>query len=831
MEVWVTNTSTSSANYTTRNIVAIAGLGESYDSEGKSGNNPDNNNGNLYKAMYGNADLRDIQTASYALSTSSIDGVPLQAAKDYEVLNSARLLSPSEYTLNSELGYISLKSTSASDHIVAVAYEYTKGGKTYKVGELTATTTDTTKSSSQNLIVKLIKSSIPAPNNKKLWNLTMRNIYSLGAYNVQQNNFKVEIKYYFQSDSLTTYLTYIPALNNKNLLQVLNMDRLNKRQNAMPDGYFDFIPGYTVNAATGRIIFLSARPFDAGIRNGYGNLPNIDKYTYPELYDSTLTVAEQYTEKNKYLITGKYSSSSGSEIRLGATNIARGSVRVTAGGRTLTEGSGYTVDYNMGVVKILDETALSSNSPINVSVESESFFNTQRKSLIGANAEYEFSDKFSLGATILHLNEKPLTQKVNLGNEPLSNTIWGMNGTFKSDWQWLTNAIDKLPLINATAPSSIALSGEFAQLVPGHNKAVDQEDESGVSYIDDFEGTESSINIKNPSAWALASTPKISGGQFYNKHFIRENDSFWKNHLNNVDLANIGYGLNRAHLSWYYIDQIFTSSRSNTPKNIKSDKDELSRHYVRQVNEQEIYPDKEAIYGESTTLQTLHLHYYPKERGPYNLDVDGMREDGYLENPEDRWAGVMRKLDNTNFEKSNIEYIEMWLMDPFINDDETKLNTSSGQLVFNLGSISEDILKDGRKAFENGLPTTQNMAVVDTTVWGRVPRLTAITSSFDNSYLAQQDLGLDGLSDAEEMVFETYNRYQAAVSQKINNNARRRWSEGTFSPLNDAAGDNFHYFRGSDYDDKDYKVFDRYKYYNGMEGNSTTSDNDNFSSH
>ena len=830
VEVWVTNSSTSSANYTTRNIIALTELGESYNEDGKTTDIPYNNNGNLYKTLSNNQELRNIQSASFALENTEINGKKLEPSRDYEILNNARLLSETEYTLNSQLGYISLKSTSSSDQIVAVAFEYTKGGKTYKVGELSTATTDTSKTSSQNLLVKLIKSSIPAPNNKKLWNLSMRNVYSLNAYNVQQDNFKVEIKYYFQSDSLTNYLTYIPSLSTKNLLQVLNMDRLNKRQNAMPDGYFDFIPGYTIIPSTGRIIFLSTRPFDTGIKNGYGNVSNIEKYTFPELYDSTLTVAEQYTEKNKYIITGEYSSSSGSEIRLGVTNIARGSVRVTAGGRTLTEGTGYTVDYNLGIVKILDETALASNSPINVSVESESFFNTQRKSLIGANAEYTFSDKFSMGATILHLNEKPLTQKVEFGNEPLSNTIWGMNSTFKSDWQWLTNAIDKLPLINAKAPSSIAFSGEFAQLIPGHNKSINQdESKAGVSYIDDFEGTESSINIKNPSSWALASTPKISDGPLYKKHFIRENDAYWRNHLDPIDLVNIGYGLNRSHLAWYYIDQLFTTPNSNTPKHIKADKDnQLSHHYVRMVTEQEIYQDKEESTLEPSTLQTLHLHYYPKERGPYNLDVDKMDNNGYLENPENRWAGIMRKLDNTNFENSNIEYIEMWIMDPFKYND---MNTTSGQLVFNLGSISEDVLKDGRKAFENGLPTSQNQTMIDSTIWGRVPRLTAVTGSFDNSNLEQQDLGLDGLSDNDEFTYiKSYRRYQQAINEKVNQSAKSRWANSPFSPLTDPAGDNFHYYRGSDYDDMEASIFDRYKYYNGTEGNATSNKNENYTS-
>lgn len=830
VEIWTTNTKSSSINSTRRNIIAVRDLAESYDSEGKSMEWPNNSNGNVYRELSTTPEVRDISTVSSTMESKTIDGEQMSSTWNYEILNDAKLLKESDYTINPELGYISLKSNVSSDNIVAVAYEYTQGGKVYRVGELTTNTTDTASTSTKNLIVKLIKGSFPSPQNKKLWNLAMKNVYSLGAYNIQEENFKVEIKYYYQSDSTTQYLTYLPPLGNKNLLRVLNMDRLNKRLNAMPDGYFDFIRGYTVEPNTGRIIFLSTRPFDKGIKDGYSNRAGVEKFTYPELYDSTLTKAKEFTEKDKYIIKGKYSSSSGSEIRLGATNVARGSVRVTAGGRTLVEGTGYTVDYNLGIVKILDEIALSSNSPINVSLESESFFNTQRKSLMGTNMEYAFSDKFSLGGTLLHLSEKPLTQKVGIGNEPISNTIWGMNGTFKSDWQWLTKVIDKIPFINAKAPSSIAFSGEFAQLIPGHNKAVDLED-AGTSYIDDFEGTESSINIKNPTAWTLSSAPKVTSGPLASKHFIRENDRFWGEQLDSpYKVNNIGYGLNRSHLAWYYIDQVFTGSSSNTPSHIKNeDKAQLSDHFIRQVEEREIYPDKDQKMGETTTLQTLHLHYYPKERGQYNLDVEGMGRDGYLTNPGDRWAGIMRKLDNTNFENSNVEYIEFWLMDPYANDTSTKINTTPGKLVFNLGNVSEDILKDGRKSFENGLPTSNNGAAVDTTVWGIVPRLSALTNSFDNANLAQQDLGMNGLSSEDETRFETYELYQRNVLAKVDAATKQRWDASTFSPLNDPAGDDYHYYRGTDYDDRRASIYDRYKYYNGMEGNSTASE-DRFTS-
>ena len=68
----------------------------------------------------------------------------------------------------------------------------------------------------------------------------------------------------------------------------------------------------------------------------------------------------------------------------------------------------------------------------------------------------------------------------------------------------------------------------------------------------------------------------------------------------------------------------------------------------------------------------------------------------------------MRSINATNFEQSNVEFIEFWLLDTF-----TELETPDqdlGSLIFHLGNISEDVLKDGRKQYENGLPGSEPVA-------------------------------------------------------------------------------------------------------------------------
>ncbi|MBP3575959.1 MAG: cell surface protein SprA, partial [Paludibacteraceae bacterium] len=496
------------------------------------------------------------------------------------------------------------------------------------------------------------------------------------------------------------------------------------------------------------------------------------------------------------------------EIRLNAMNVPRGSVVVTAGGATLIENVDYTVDYTMGTVTILNQSILESGTNVDVKLENQALFSMQRKSLFGANVEYEFNKDLTIGGTIMHLNERPITTKVNTGSEPLANTIWGVNAHWKTEMQWLTLLIDKVPWINATAPSTFQINAEFAHLIPGHTKEVGQ---VGTAYIDDFEATKTNIDIHYPSYWRLASTP--SSDKF--PEYENSND--------------ISYNRNRALLAWYTVDPIFGKPSSNTPKHIKDNIDLMCDHRTRTVYETEVYPNKQVMANADTRLPVLNLSYYPDERGPYNISADEIGTDGKLTNPQDRWGGIMRKLDNTDFEKANIEYIEFWLMDPFLTNPDA--GYEGGDLYIDLGDVSEDILRDGKKSFEHGLPLNEeDETMVETTVWGRVPRTTSTVVAFANEAGARekQDVGLDGLTTEQETnpMYLYYNgtnpyvEYLTALQQKVDATVWNMWAEDEFSPRNDPAGDNYHYYRGDDYDAAETPILLRYKRYNGTEGNS-----------
>ena len=802
IEVWITNKRGHFEQ--SRNLVGFMDLGESRNLNNSHWipnsaiENPANSSNNLMNEIVTQyPDARYISQTTNALAPLSDYGI--EGGQDYEKVESARLLSASEYSLNSALGYISLKSALNADEVLAVAYQYTYKGQTYQVGEFSGDVAST----DQSLIVKLLKSTTVSPHTP-MWDLMMKNVYSLGAYQVQKSNFKLNIKYL--SDTTGTEISYLPAgaISGTPLLQVMNLDNIDANNNYGADGRFDYIDGYTIYPSTGKIVFPVVEPFGSHLRKKIGDDRLADKYVYQQLYDSTLTVARQYQDKNKFILKGEYQASSGSQIRLNAMNVPRGSVVVTAGGVTLTENSDYTVDYSMGIVTITNQSIIDAGTSISVSLENQSVFSMQRKTLLGLDLNYRFNKNFNIGGTVMHYGEKSLTEKVAIGDETVNNTIWGLNFSYKKEFMWLTNWLNKIPTVNAIAPSTIDFNGEFAQIIP--HKA-DTGSAQGSSYIDDFESTQSGIDLRSPYSWFLASTPYDN----------TSNALFPESTLSN----NVDYGKNRALLSWYYIDRMFTQRNSSLcPGYIKNDMEQQSSPYIREITYSEIFPNRELNYGEASTIQTLNLSFYPNERGPYNLDANNISSDGSLLNPEKRWGGIMRKLDNTNFDASNIEYIQFWLMDPFLDKDNN--NYEGGDLYFNLGEISEDILKDGLKSYENGMPVDGSTSFTTETNWGRVSTNNSLTYAFDNTAGSRknQDLGLNGLSTEDEKAFPTYQNFVNSLRLKLSPDAIARMESDKFSPFNDPAGDNYHFYRGYDYDEMQLSIHERYKHYNGTEGNS-----------
>ncbi|MBU0486378.1 MAG: cell surface protein SprA [Bacteroidetes bacterium] len=733
-----------------RNIVAFQDLGEHQPYNqmyfGYPGTYPTNAANSLYSSMM-NALVRDVAQANNYLVAQGLD-----ASIDFEVLENARKLSQNEYSFNSKLGFISLNSALNSDEVLAVAYQYTIIGDTttFQVGEFSTSGVPTT----ENLVLKLLKSTSVNPH-VPMWDLMMKNVYAIGAYQITSEDFRLNVLYANDETGVPAGYLSEGAVGGIPLIRVFGLDNLNTQLDPVSDGVFDFIDnagtlGGTINSKNGKVFFPVLEPFGEFIYNAVNDQELSGKYAFRELYDSTKSTAMQFPEKNKFYIAGMYKSSSGSEISLNAMNVPQGSVTVTSGGIKLSENVDYTVDYTLGRVKIINEGILESGNPIKISLESNELFNMQTKTLVGTHIDHQVSKDFVLGATMLNLTERPLTQKINIGEDPISNTIWGFDGTYQTESRILTKLVDKIPFINTKEISKITVSGEFASLMPGHSRAIGK---TGTSYIDDFEGSKSAIDIKNIGSWRLASTPL---GQTSPDMFPE------------TETVSLKYGYNRGLLGWYVVDRLFVENISTTPEHIQDDENQQSNHFVRTIFETEVFPNAENPNGQPMPLSALNLAFYPSQRGPYNFDVEptdisaGIDQSGNLLNPTTRWNGIMRKIETTDFEATNVEYIEFWMMDPFVYSDGQNGNPlhSGGYLYFNLGDISEDILRDQRKSYENGLPATDVVENVDTTIWGRVPTLQALVNSFDNNPEARQyqDVGLDGLGNADEQSFfsQTY---------------------------------------------------------------------------
>lgn len=814
IEIWVTNIG--AAVTQNRNIVAFTDLGENsriYNGSVTPNPNPyyysPDNRSNDLLSKFDSTQVRNLNTVNSHLISKGFE-----PGSDFEKIELAKKLNPNEFTINNKLGFISLNSTINPDQTLAVAFQYQLIGSdsVYQVGEFS----DEGITGQSCLIVKLLKSTFLDIRNPR-WDLMMKNIYPLGAYQVNSQDFSLNILYSGDENGVPTgYFNEGPeGIKGVPLIQVFNLDNLDAMQNKVPDGVFDFLDnagtqGGTINSRNGKIFFTVLEPFGEYLRRKLTNLGAADladRYCYDSLYTLTKTGAQQYAEKNKFLIEGFYKSSSGSEISLNALNIPQGSVRVTAGGVLLTENVDYTVDYTLGRVRIINEGVMNSGTPINISLESNTLFSIQTKRLMGAHIDHEINPDFHIGGTVLNLSERPLTQKVNYGDDPISNTIWGLDYNYQTESRFITRLVDKLPLISTAVPSNVAVDGEFAHFLPGHSRAVGKE---GTSYIDDFEGTKSTIDLRNFSTWFLASAPQNQSDLFPEA---------------NTDKS-VEYGKNRAKIAWYTIDPTVFYDRNSTLKPENVDNDELSNHYVRQILENEVFPNKDIPNGTPTNIAVMNVAFYPTERGPYNYDVDGLNTDGTLRNPDLRWGGMMRKIETSDFEATNIEYIEFWMMDPFA---EGSLNDGSGgELYLNLGDISEDILKDSRKSYEHGLPISEQVTEVDTTVWGRVPDKLDLVQSFSNEAGARefQDVGYDGLRDEDErLFFSAGSEYELSFPYLDNIAANPNLGPNSIAYQNaveDPSADNYGNFRGDDLDaDPVYSsVLNRYKQFNGPDGNS-----------
>ena len=501
-----------------------------------------------------NSEYRDIisnpNSRNPALITNQLQNLSpgLSPVQDFEK-TFARKLDSSQYIYNPKVGFLSLSQPLQADEVLAVAYQYSYNGKIFQVGEFSQDLPPDSASGNQKvLFLKLLKATSQRPK-LPIWQLMMKNVYSVGFGTLDPTGFNLNVLYEQPGLGAKRYLPFGDLNLGTPILTLVNLDRLNNQNDPQPDGVFDFVEGYTVLPQYSRVIFPLLQPFGRDLAPKVFTDTTIakDSLYYP-LYDSIKVIAQQqFPNLDRFVLKGSAKTSSSSDISIGY-NIPPGSVTVSAGGQRLNENIDYTINYDLGTIKVINQAIINAGLPVQVNFENNATFGLQQKSYMGLRLDYlaknTAKQQLSIGATMVRLSERPFFTKVDYGEDPIRNTMYGADVNYHRDMPRLTKLLNKLPFYSTTAPSAINTYAEAAYLQPGHAPQIGK-GSNGVVYIDDFEGSKSDIDLRFPPiSWALASTPFGATDETGNTLLFPE-----------AALSdNLDYGKNRAKIAWYQIE-------------------------------------------------------------------------------------------------------------------------------------------------------------------------------------------------------------------------------------------------------------------------------------
>lgn len=786
---------------------------------------PGNEANDLYSRLKNEPNLRDKSLAPTILETQ----FKMTNAVDFQLVNLRKLQEGKDYSFNPQLGFISMSSQLQSDEILFVAFSYTLDDKPYQVGEFSNDVAADTLNT-KPLFLKMIRPAQlrPTYNNDVYppWDLMMKNFYSIG-YGLKPDGFKMQVMY--ESGTKAGKLNFLPApkdttAKNIPLLQLLDLDQLTNNTAPDPDNLFDYIEGLTVNTERGYIMIPHLEPFGTHLaKRMHNNADDSTRYCFQPLYDMTYQDAiQKFTQLNRYSLEGSYQGGgnssnntnnpngmqqSSAEIPLNGFNIQPNQVTITANGIKLQQGVDYEVDPSGTKAIIKNPAYIGKGQDLQVSIDQNSTFQMQTKTLVGTRLEYSPIKNTKVGFTALRLNERPMNIKTTIGDEPVRNSVLGLDVASQRELPFLTKALDKLPLLSTKAPSNMNFSGEIAQFIPGQPKQVQQDSLKGVTYLDDFEAAKLPFNMMGVQRWKLASFPK----------YQHTSDLFDPKIVYTSTDDSLAANYSRAKLSWYQIDpQVYNRQYAEIPN------EDRNNSYTRMITQREIFPTITALTGASYQ-PTFDLRYQPSKRGPYNYQTDPNRinANGELSIPYESWAGIMADINtNTDFEAQNVEFIEFWLLDPFLDDSLGIMD--GGEFVLNLGNISEDVIPDNLQFFENGLPETGGNGGVANTVWGRVPTSIPPSNAFGNNADARknQDVGLEGLStDQERTFFQKYLDKLAAVYGTT--------SDAYLNFLKDPSSDDYTHYLNQSYNAQKAGILERFENTYGTEANSPVGQTNN----
>ncbi|MBK8945913.1 MAG: cell surface protein SprA [Ignavibacteriae bacterium] len=533
-----------------------------------------------------------------------------------------RMIEGVDYDVNIYAGFISFRTQINTEDAIAVAYrtEGEPGAVDNYYGEFLKEFSDT----SSVIVLKLVKPEDLQPGGsfEEAWKLQLKNIYPIGGRDVNKEGFKLDINYQVPGQEP------VRELEGKNILETFGLDLSDESGGGNPDGAFDFDPGRTIFTKTGEIIFPKLQPFGR-------DFPFAKELAYQAVYDTTVTYAKNDKAQDKFIIIGEYSAAASSVYNIGF-NVVENSVKVSLDGRPLENGTDYSVDYNIGQVIIRNADALVPGANLKITYEKNDLFQLASKTLLGFRGIYDVSEKTKFGFSYLNLNQTTLSDKVRIGEEPLNNSIFGLDFQTGIDLPFLTKGLDYL--ISTKEMSSFNVKGEFAYMSPDPNTKksnIKSDNDQSIAYIDDFEGAKRIIPIGvNYTGWKDISIPDSIPG------------------LENLENSEIME--HKAHSYWF----------NRIPSSIRVDS---------------IWGNRKDAPRKDNDITVMDFIFNPSRRGTYNYNPN-------LDNRERNWGGMMRGLSSSagNLVEENVEYIEFWV--DVIAPDPNK------KIIIDLGQISEDIV-------------------------------------------------------------------------------------------------------------------------------------------
>lgn len=580
-----------------------------------------------------------------------------------------RRLDTTQYDINRNLGHLTILNM-RQDRTYAIGYRIENTQKGPEDDLYVGDFAQFQKEKGDTMVLQLVYRPNMQPGFETIWSRQMRNIYNIGASNIDLASTKINIWYRRESNDTTQVLDEAPD----KLVTIFGVDKINRGGSEPPDGEFD-LNGPYFNSRRGEVIFPKLEPFREGLREYFaaqGNPGAAEKYVFNEIYDTIPQIAALNTSRDRFVIAGETKGQNSNRINIGF-NIPRNSVRVFLNGRELQINQDYTVDYMMGTVTLRNPAATLPNANLRIEYEQQDIFQIATKSIVGIRADYQLYNKrnvtANLGSTFLHYNQSAQIDRVRLGQEPIANTMIGFDAEFNADVPFITKALDWLPFYDTKAPSTFNVNSEIAWVIPEPNKresSVASDNGAPVVYIDDFEQAQRPITLgMNYTQWTHSSPPVDSSIA----PSAEERNRF------------------RGKMFWF-------------------------QYFIGETPLIEVYPQQQTQQG-NRNIRALNIFFDPRERGIYNNNPEFLDRfnkeigEGYdsvavdqfhQQNAEKKWAGMQRLVSsfNMNLDQENVEYIEIVMKLEAFERGRTKM-------YIDLGQISEDIIPNNVLDTEDGI--------------------------------------------------------------------------------------------------------------------------------